>query len=137
MPWQPHPIVYPDVELLVTTALRELLADHGQSSVQVVRTVPTARPARLVAVTRDGGSHDGVTDRPRVRVRVWDTSAEAATSLAGLVVALMQQLAVTEPQVVASRHLSGPIEIPDNTSAGDVHQRYLLFELATEGEALP
>lgn len=132
MPWQPAPIVFPDIELVLTTALRPLLATHGHADVRVDRKIPNPRPKRIVVINRDGGNDDGVTDRPRVRVRVWDTTAEAASSLAGLVVALMPLLVGTTP-IVRVQKLSGPIEIPDSSGAD---QRYLLFQLATEGTPL-
>lgn len=132
MPWQPAAIRFPDVELLVTGALRPLIAGR-ETGVYVGRSIPTPRKQRMVIVNRDGGASDGMTDRPRVRVRVWDETAQKANDLAGLVVALMPRL-IGATDVVRVQHLSGPFEVPDSS---DQEQRYLLFQLDTEGAPLP
>lgn len=133
MPWQPLPMVFPDVELVVTAGLRTLLLALGQDGVHVDRRIPEDRHDRMVVVNRDGGHTDGVTDHPLVRIRVWDTDADAANTLAGLVPALMTRLVGTTP-ITRVDQLSGPYEVPD-TSRG--HQRYLLFQVHTEGAQLP
>lgn len=132
MPWQPAAILYPDAELLVTTALRPLIAATA-ANVYVGRSIPVVRKPRMVVVNRDGGPSDGATDRPRVRIRVWDTDAQKANDLARLVVALMPQL-VNTTAVTRVEHLSGPYAVPDESN---VEQRYLLFQLATEGVQQP
>lgn len=132
MPWQPAAILFPDVELLVTTALRPLIFAEGDADVYVGRSVPSQRRDRMVIVNRDGGLSDGATDRPRIRIRVWDTTPQAANDLARLVVALMPRLIETTA-VVRVEHLSGPFEVADQSKA---EQRYLLFQLHTQGVPL-
>lgn len=132
MPWQPLPVLFPDVELVVTEGLRTLLAARSADDVHVDRKIPADRHPRMVVVNRDGGEDDGVTDRPRVRIRVWDQDETKVSELARLVVALMQLLVGSTP-IVRLEKLSGPFEVPD-TSRG--HQRYLLFQLHTQGEHL-
>lgn len=129
--WQPAPILYPDAELLVTGALRSLLAAEGEIGVHVGRKIPSPRQSRMVIVNRDGGNADGL-DHPRLRVRVWDTTEQAANDLARLVVALMPRL-VNTTAVTRVEHLSGPYEVPDESGA---QQRYLLFQLTTRGDEL-
>jgi hypothetical protein len=129
MPFQPAAILFPDVELLLTGALRSLLTAEGSVDVYVSRSVPTERRSRMVIVNRDGGAADGF-DHPRVRVRVWDATPKAANDLARLVVALMPRL-INTTAVTNVEHLSGPYEIPDE--APDANQRYLLFQITTRG----
>ena len=130
MPWQPAPLIYPDVDLLVTTRLRTLLV--AEAGLFVSNAIPTTqaggRRARMVIVNRDGGNVADLTDRARVRVRVWDQTAQKTTDLARKVIALMPRLVDGAP-VVRVQHLSGPIEIPDPSG----EQCYLLFELHTSG----
>lgn len=133
MPWQPAPILFPDVELVVTGALRALLAAAGQADVYVSRSIPNPRRARMVVVNRDGGP-SATLDRPRLRVRAWDSSPQAANDLARLVVALMQRLPNATPDVLSVEHLSGPYDVPDDSGQ---EQRYLLFQLTTRGSDLP
>lgn len=134
MPFQPAPILFPDVELVVTTGLRAELLAAGEVGVFVGNKIPSPRRPRMVVVNRDGGNDDGVTDFPRLRVRVWDSTAQKANDLARLVVALMPRLVNTNG-VTRVQHLSGPYEVPDE--AAGANQRYLLFQISTEGEALP
>lgn len=127
MPWQPAPIIFPDVELLLSTQVRTLLASRGAADVFVSNGIPEVRRDRMVIWTRDGGAHDGVTDRARVRCRVWDTTPQRATDLARLVVAIAPLL--TAP-VVRVEHRSGPLDVPDESGKA---QRYLNFVVHTEG----
>lgn len=132
MPWQPLPVLFPDVELVVTAGIRDLLAARSVAGVHVDRKIPEERHPRMVIVNRDGGADDGVTDRPRVRIRVWDEDETKVSDLARLVAALVQLLVGSTP-IVRAEKISGPFEVPD-TSRG--HQRYLLFEIHTQGEHL-
>lgn len=133
MPWQPNPVQFPDIELVVTGGLRGVLP----VDVFVGRAIPSegsgGRRPRMVIVNRDGGNDDGVTDFPRVRLRVWDQSAQAANDLAGLVAASMQRLVGTTA-ITRARKESGPYDVPDESGQ---EQRYLLFSLRTEGVQLP
>lgn len=128
MPWQPNPVEFPDAELVVTANLRPLL----DADVFVGRAIPAQRRDRMVIVNRDGGFADGVTDRPRIRLRIWDVSDQAANNLARRVCALMQRL-VGAGGVTRVDQQSGPYEVPDESGG---HQRYALFELRTEGTQL-
>lgn len=132
MPWQPAPILFPDVELLVSTALRPLLFAAGEADVYVGRSIPSTRRARMVVVNRDGGNDDGLTDFPRLRVRVWDATPQKATDLARKVAALMPSLVETT-SVTYVRKQSGPYAVPDESGQ---EQRYLLFDLRTQGVPL-
>lgn len=127
-PWQPNPVQFPDIELVVTSGLRPWLP----AGVFVGRAVPAERRPRMVIVNRDGGNDDGVTDFPRVRLRVWDETAQAVNDLAALVAASMQRLVGTTV-VTRARKESGPYDVPD---ASGQEQRYLLFSLRTEGVQL-
>lgn len=132
MPFQPAPILFPDVELVVTTGLRAELLAADEVGVFVGNKIPSPRRPRMVVVNRDGGNDDGVTDFPRLRVRVWDETPQKATDLARTVAALMQNLVGTT-QITYVRKQSGPYDVPDESKA---EQRYLLFELRTEGVPL-
>lgn len=122
--WPPAPVVPRDAEMVVATELRALLG-----GVYVGRDIPATRRPQMVAINRDGGAFDGVIDRPRLRVRVWDQSALAANTLARTVVAQMYAL-VGKSGVVGVQHLSGPYEVPDEAPET---QMYLMFELAIRG----
>lgn len=132
MPFQPAPILFPDVELVVTTALRTELVAAGETDVFVGRAIPSTRRDRMVIVNRDGGNDDGVTDFPRLRVRVWDSTPQAATDLARTVAALMHNLVGTT-SVTYVRKQSGPYDVPDESRQ---QQRYLLFDLRTRPEGV-
>ena len=129
MAWQPASAIYPDAELVVTTALRAALVARGRSDVRVDRKVTAARP--LVAATRDGGSPSDLRDRPRMRLRIYDATDQAATDLAREVLALCTDLpganGITRAEV-----LSGPYEVPDESGP----MRYALVEFHLRGAAL-
>lgn len=128
--WQPVSVVYPDAELVAITLLRDLLAGEGEADVKVVRDIPPTRPARCVQVVRDGGRSANLRDSARLRVNVWDTTAQKATDLARLVVALVPGM-VGQSGVLRTEHLSGPYEVPDAAP-----RRYLLFEVDFRGVPL-
>lgn len=136
MGWQPVEILYPDVELLVPTALRPLIVTAGEAGVYVGRSIPANRPDRMVLVNRDGGGSNSITDQPRIRVRVWDVDEQKANDLARLVVRLMPRLVGTTA-VTRVQHLSGPFEVPDAAGVTGPQQRYLLFQLDIEGVTQP
>ena len=130
--WQPAPILFPDAEALLTTAYRAALVAAGETDVRVDRKVPNPLPARLVAITRDGGTSEGLVDRPRMRFRIFDTTETNVDALARLVLALAQQLAA-DGTVIRAVPESGPYDVPD---ASKRPHRYLLIEFWTRGEAL-
>ena len=129
MPWQPAPMLYPDAELVLTTALRAALTAYGRSDVLVSRSVSSAKP--LVVLTRDGGATEVLRDRPRIRIRTFAATAQAATDLARLVNALLLGLPGSNG-ILRAEILSGPYEIPD--ASGPL--RYALAEFHIRGEEL-
>lgn len=132
--WQPAPILFPDAELLLTGAFRTLLAAAGEDDVWVDRKVPNPFPEsrRLVAITRDGGTSEGLVDRPRMRFRIFDRDEQAVTDLARLVVALAQRV-VADGYAVRAVPESGPYDVPDVSKRP---HRYLLIEFTTRGVLL-
>ena len=130
MTWQPVAVLYPDAELVATGLLREDLAAQGDTDVWVGRKLPSSRPRRAVQIVRDGGSSSEMRDRARLRVLVWDSSDEAATNLALLVLALVMEWP-GRGGVLRVVHESGPVEIPDAAP-----KRYLLIEVHFRGDAL-
>lgn len=126
MTWQPAAVLYPDVELLLTTWLRANLS----GSTYTDRRMPNQRQDRMVVVNRDGGAIGEGRDRPRVRIRCWETDDQAAIDLAREVVQKMPLLADGDP-VLRVEHLSGPYEVADES---EQVQMYLLYELHTRGE---
>ena len=130
MTWQPVAVLYPDAELVATGLLREDLAAQGDTDVWVGRKLPPSRPRRAVQIVRDGGSSSEMRDRARLRVLVWDSSDEAATDLARLVLALVMEWPGSRG-VLRVVHESGPVEIPDAAP-----KRYLLIEVHFRGDAL-
>lgn len=129
MPWQPGDVEPPNAELALTGALRAALTAEDEADVYVSRSIPTSRRTRMVIVSRDGGAFDGILDRPRIRLRIWDASPLAATDLARLVVRLMLNLPGTAG-VVRVAHQSGPYEVPDTSGST---QLYLLFDVTIRG----
>lgn len=129
MTFQPAPLMYPDAELLLTGAFRAALVAAGEVGVHVDRKVPNPRKPRMVIVTRDGGAIGEMRDRPRVRIRVWGETDQAATDLARLVVRIGLGLPLTGA-VLRAEHLSGPYDVTDES---EQPQRYVLFEFHTRG----
>lgn len=134
MPWQPSAIVYPDVELVLTGYFRDALPLHGEANVYVSNTMPTTRRDRMVLVRRDGGTVSGMRDRPRVSIRVWETTEQGATDLARTVLALAQVAADGVRPVVEVVPQSGPLAVADESGQP---LRLIVAEFHTRGEALP
>lgn len=140
--WQPAPILFPNAEKVLPAAYRVALAAAGETvatslpvpanAIVVDRKVPSPIPARLVAITRDGGTTEGLVDRPRMRFRIYDTTEEKVDDLARLVLALAQRL-VANGTVTSAVPQSGPYDIPDESAKP---MRYLLIEFHTRGTAL-
>lgn len=129
MPWQPQAILYPDAELVLTTALRAALVARGRSDVYVDRAVTAKRP--LVVLTRDGGAAGVLRDRPRIRVRTFAATAQAASDLARLINALLMDLPGSHG-ITRAEIASGPYEIPDDSGP----LRYALLEFEIRGSEL-
>jgi hypothetical protein len=127
-------VMFPDVELTVTSYLRGALAARSEAyvtGVKVDNRVPNPRPARLVTVRRDGGPRlDAVRESARIGVNVWAGSEQDVTDLTRLVRALLWS-APTGAPVCRVNELSGPSPIPD-----DQPRRYMTFELIIRGANL-
>lgn len=141
MPWQPTPLLFPDVELVLTAYLRSALAGRPESYAQdvyVSNRVPHPRRDRMVIIRRDGGSGDGLFDAARVSFRVWagvplrtgghGPNEKAATDLSRLVNALLRAAPNGNP-IVRVVPQSGPTPVPDDSeqslrySVADVYTR--------------
>lgn len=129
MPWQPAPLLFPDVETVVPVRLRVLLASRDADDVFVGRKVPSPRRPRMVTMVRDGGNVSSARDRTRVRMLVRAATDADANDLAALVVALAP-LMVDGAPILRVEHLSGPYEVPDDSGQPC---RYLLFQIDTRG----
>ena len=86
-------IVFPDIELWATGAIRAALATRSESytsSVYVGNKVPNPRRDRMVVIRRDGGPRlDLVREAARLGIRVWAKKEQDATDLARLVNGLL------------------------------------------------
>lgn len=80
-----------DVVSLVVGVLAEAL------DVSVSTEMPAARPDRLVLVTLDGGTSDGLILRPRVGLTCWGASDEEAHSIAMAAVDALWDAALDHP----------------------------------------
>lgn len=120
---------YVDAELWATGYLRSALAASGAAvaaGVKVDNKVPNPRPAKLVAVRRDGGPRlDAAREAARLAVRVWATTEADATALANLVRALLDVAADGDP-VLRVDQLSGPSPVADESGQP---LRYMVIEL--------
>ena len=120
------PILFPDVELVLTGYLRGALPDYGYADVPVgIRrtTAPTE-----VWVRRDGGpALDQVREGARVGVNVFAPKEQDATDLARTVSALLRAAAGTGPILRVTQGL-GPSPIADATP-----RRYMTFECVVRG----
>lgn len=135
MSLQPTPIVFPDAELWLTTALRAALGARAEiwaSAAFVSNRVPSPRRDRMVIVRRDGGPTDGMFDLPRIGVNVWGTTEQEATDLARLVCALMSTLPGSSGCVSVTQQ-SGPIPIADESGQP---RRYSVFQARLRGTPL-
>lgn len=135
MTWAPPPLLFPDVELLLTTRLRALIDARPEPyawAVFVGNAVPKQRRDRMVIVRRDGGNRAGHRDNARVGLNVWAPTEQEATDLARLVAALMYALPTGAP-ILAVTQLSGPTPIAEESKQS---RRYLVFEVATRGTSL-
>jgi hypothetical protein len=132
MPWQPSRVLYPDVELVLTAYFRTVLPAVDQNDVYVSNAMPSQRRDRMVLVRRDGGTVSGMRDRPRVSIRVWDTTEQGVTDLARMVLALALAAADGDPvlQVVPQ---SGPTPVTDESGQP---LRLIVAEFHTRGEPL-
>ena len=75
---------FPDIELVLLDLLDPLLP-----GVEVVTALPTTLTGKIVQVERVGGADDGITDRPRVRIRCFAPTRSASWAQARQVQALL------------------------------------------------
>lgn len=123
------PIIFPDVELVVTGYLRTALATHGYPGMFVSNKRGTQTTA--VWVRRDGGpTLDAVREAARLGVNVFATTEQDATDLARTVSALLRAAADGTP-VVRVTQSSGPTPIPDSGP-----RRFMTFEITVRGADL-
>lgn len=114
-----------DAELWWTVYIRGALVDRDETYAQGVfvgNKVPPSRKPRMVIVRRDGGTVNGLFDRPRVSFNVWGdkdkaTGEKEAGDLARLVLALAQVAPLSGAGVTHVEVQSGPNAIPDESGA--------------------
>ena len=123
------PIVFPDVELILTGYLRSTLTTNGYPGIHVSNTRGTQSTA--VWVRRDGGPVlDQVRETARVGVNVFAPTEQAVNNLARTVSALLRAASDGAP-VVRVRQPTGPTPIADSTP-----RRYMAFEVTVRGSEL-
>lgn len=123
------PVIFPDVELTLTSYLRTALAAHGYPGT----FVSNARGTQAIAVwvRRDGGPVlDQIREAARVGVNVFAPTEQAVINLARTVSALMRAAADGAP-IVRVTQPTGPTPIADSTP-----RRYMTFEVTVRGSNL-
>lgn len=137
MTWQASPRIYPDIEAWATAYLRAAITSGWAATfpgLYVSNSVPSPRRDFMVIVRRDGGTEDGLLDRPRVSARVWGDTEQSATDLARIVKALFNAAADGDPVVyVPKRSSTGPYPVADESGQP---MRYLSVELHVRGDEL-
>lgn len=135
------PVLFDDVELLVTGNLRTALAARSEpytdgvyvsiSSPADPSTGGPDTPARMVTVRRDGGPRlDVVRDQARIAVNVWAATEQDCNDLARMVAALVWAMPDGDP-VLRVDQTSGPQTVPD-----DRPHKYMTFDLLIRGTDL-
>lgn len=116
-------IIFPDVRQWALDYLATRVPDGVEVSSK-------QRTARAVTVRDDGGqSLDRFRRAHLLGLNVWDEDEKAATDLALLVDALLVASPDGRP-VIAARHVSGPIDVPDDS---EQPHRYLVVEVTVRG----
>lgn len=124
------PIIFPDVELVLTAKLRAALAANGYPGTHVSNTRGTHGTA--VWVRRDGGPVlDQVREEARVGINVFAPTEQACNNLARTVSALVRAMADGAP-IYRVRQSLGPSPIAEPNGA----RRYMTFELVLKGAEL-
>lgn len=118
--------VFPDAVLWATGYLREAL-DALYPGIYVGSRVASPREGYMVVVNRRGGLAERFRDRPRLGVRVFAPTEDAANALAADVRALMLAAPGNGP-VRAASETGGLTEADDEQPA-----RLLTFDLITRG----
>ena len=130
------PEIFPDVELLLCTFLRDALADRPEpycASVHVSNALPNPRPARAVIVRRDGGRRTGeVTETARVGLNVWAADEQDAADLSRMTAALLHFAAPDPVMHVETMSAFSPV-----ADASGQPRRYGTFELTIASTPLP
>lgn len=124
----------PDVVLLVTGYLRDLLAGRPETYAQgvlVAGSVPSPRRDRMVVVEDDGGNRlpGRVLFAQRVRLQVWGAKPQEARNLALLAYGLMLALPGTGG-VLSVPAASGPFSVADPSGQPKM---FATFELVVRG----
>lgn len=135
MTMQPAAVLFPDVELWVTTYLRSALAARAEPyavGAYVSNRKPSGVRSRTVVVRRDGGAQAGLLDTARVTVRVWADLEQDASDLARLVRALLVASPLLGGPVVSALSSSGPMGIPDDAQP----QKLFVVDLTVRGSTL-
>lgn len=135
MTWRPPPIIFPDIEQVLTARIRAALTGRTEAHAQnvyVSNSTPNPRRDRMVIVRRDGGPVTATRDQPRVGINVWATSEQHATALASLVTAILRSLPDGSP-ILAVPYISGASPVADESEAP---RRYLTAEIHTRGVPL-
>lgn len=134
--WQPAPILYPDVELLLCDALRDALAARPEpyaADAHVDAEVPNPRTDFMVIVRNDGGPPLGdVRSLARVGINVYGPTKQQANDLARLVAALLPALRGTG-DITAVPSVGVPNEVADPSGQD---RFYLTAELHVRGTRL-
>ena len=129
-------ILFPNIELWATAALRAMLVARTESytdGVYVSNKVPNPRRDRMVIVRRDGGPRlDMVREAPRLGIRVWDLNDQDATDLALMANALLCASPDGLPVCKVTQQ-SGPSWTTDES---DLPILYSTFELIVKGQQL-
>lgn len=142
-------VLFADVELTVTSALRTALAARAEpytTGVYVSISSPSDPPtgeagtaSRMVTIRRDGGPRlDVARDQARIAVNVWVTptvsnsqAEQDCNDLARMVAALIWAMPNGNP-IVRVDQTSGPSTIPD-----DRPHKYMTFDLTMRGVSSP
>lgn len=135
MSWRPPPIIFPDIEQVLSDRLGDELRARPEphaENVFVGIKLPNPRPRRAVIVRRDGGIVTATRDQPRVGINVWATSEQHATALAALVTAILRSLPDGSP-ILAVPFISGASPVADES---EQPLRYFTAEIHTRGAPL-
>jgi hypothetical protein len=134
-------VLFDDIELVVTGALRTALAaraepytDNVYVSNQTALDAVTGQPvthARTVTIRRDGGPRlDVARDQARIGVNVWADTEQDCNDLARMVAALLWAMPDGDP-ILRVDQTTGPSVVPD-----DRPHRYLTFDVLMRGTDL-
>lgn len=136
------PVLFDDIELVTTGALRTALAARSEpytDDVYVSISSPPdpadgepETPARMVTIRRDGGPRiDVAREQARIAVNVYADDEQECNDLARMVAALMWAMPDGDP-ILRVDQTTGPTVIPD-----DRPHRYLTFDVLTRGTDSP